>query len=328
MKYRILGNTGEKLSAIGLGCMGMNHAYGTPDDQESIATLERAIDLGITFWDTADVYAAGKNEELLARVLKTQRNQIFLATKFGFKSNPADGSPQFDASPAYIKVAVEKSLKRLGTDVIDLYYAHRVDPNIPIEETVGAMADLVKQGKVRYLGLSEASATSIKKAHAVHPISALQSEYSLLTREVEADVLPLCKELGISFVPFSPLARGLMTNTLDVSMLAANDFRKSLPRYQEEYKDNNAKLSSGFAELAAGKNASAAQLALAWVLAQGDNIIPIPGTKRRKYLEENAAAVDLVLDQSDLSAIDELLNRYPNTGARYSEAQNQLVDKS
>lgn len=328
MKYRLLGNTGEKLSAIGLGCMGMNHAYGTPDDQESIATLEKAIELGVTFWDTADVYAAGQNEELLSRVLKSQRSKIFLATKFGFKSNPGDGSPAFDASPAYIKVAVEKSLKRLGTEVIDLYYAHRVDPNVPIEETVGAMAELVKEGKVRYLGLSEASATSIRKAHAVHPISALQSEYSLLTREVEADVLPLCKELGISFVPFSPLARGLMTNTLDVSTLAANDFRKSLPRYQEAYKDNNDQLANAFAEIAAGKNSTAAQLALAWVLAQGDHIIPIPGTKRRKYLEENAAAVDIELNDADLKAIDDLLKKYPNTGARYSEAQNQLVDKS
>lgn len=328
MKYRLLGNTEEKLSAIGLGCMGMNHAYGSPDDQESIATLEKAIDLGVTFWDTADVYANGKNEELIAQVLKANRNKIFLATKFGFKSNPADGNVQFDGSPAYIKIAVEKSLKRLGVEVIDLYYAHRVDPNVPIEETVGAMAELVKEGKVRYLGLSEASAASLRKAHAVHPISALQSEYSLLTREVENDVLPLCKELGISFVPFSPLARGLMTNTLDVSSLSDGDFRKTLPRYQAEYQDNNTKLANGFAEIAAGKNSSAAQLALAWVLAQGQHIIPIPGTKRRKYLEENAAAVDLELSASDLEAIEALLLKFPNTGARYNEAQNKLVDKN
>lgn len=328
MKYRALGNTDEKLSAIGLGCMGMNHAYGTPDDKESIATLERAIDLGVTFWDTADVYANGKNEELVAQVLSSNRNKIFLATKFGFKSNPADGNVEFDASPAYIKIAVERSLKRLGTDVIDLYYAHRVDPNVPIEETVGAMAELVKEGKVRYLGLSEASVASLRKAHAVHPISALQSEYSLLTREVEDNVLPVCKELGISFVPFSPLARGLMTNTLDVSTLADGDFRKSLPRYQEQYKDNNAKLASKFAAIADGKNSTAAQLALAWVLAQGENIIPIPGTKRRKYLEENAAAVDIELSSSDLEDIEALLAKYPDTGARYSDTQNKLVDKS
>ncbi|RZM25358.1 MAG: aldo/keto reductase [Pedobacter sp.] len=328
MKYRTFGSTGERLSAIGLGCMGMNHAYGTPDDQESIATLEMALDLGINFWDTADVYAAGKNEELLARVLKTKRNEVFLATKFGFVSNPGEGNAQFDGSPAYIKIAVERSLKRLGTDVIDLYYAHRVDPNVPIEDTVGAMAELVKEGKVRCLGLSEASVTSLRKAHGVHPISALQSEYSLLTREVEDNVLPVCKELGISFVPFSPLARGLMTNTLDVSTLTDNDFRKSLPRYQEEYKDNNDRLAHEFAVLAADKNSTAAQLALAWVLAQGEHIIPIPGTKRRKYLQENAAAVDLSLSAEDLKAIDDLLAKYPNTGARYSEAQNKLVDRT
>ena len=328
MKYRSLGNTNEKLSAIGLGLMGINHAYGVPDDQESSAMLERAIELGINFWDTADVYAAGKNEEFISKILKANRDKIFIATKFGFKSNPGQKDVQFDASPAYIKIAVERSLKRLNIDVIDLYYAHRVDPNVPIEETVGAMAELVKEGKVRYLGLSEASVTSLRKAHAVHPISALQSEYSLLTREVENSVLPVCKELGISFVPFSPLARGLMTNMLDVSTLADSDFRKSLPRYQQEYQDNNEKLSKEFAELAAGKNSSAAQLALAWVLAQGDQIIPIPGTKRRKYLEENAAAADLELDASDLQAIESLLAKYPHTGARYSESQNKLVDKN
>jgi aryl-alcohol dehydrogenase-like predicted oxidoreductase len=327
MKYRLLGNTNEKLSAIGLGCMTMSAAYGTPDDKESTAALELAIDLGINFWDTADIYGNGVNEEFLAPMLKAHRDKIFIATKFGFKSNPGEKVVQFDASPAYIKIAVEKSLKRLGIDVIDLYYAHRIDPNVPVEETVGAMAELVKEGKVRYLGLSEASAASIKKAHAIHPISALQSEYSVLTRDVEETILPLTKELNISFVPFSPLARGLMTNTLDVSTLADNDFRKGLPRYQQEYQDNNTKLAQGFAEIAAGKNSTAAQLALAWVLAQGEHVIPIPGTKKRKYLEQNAAAVDLALTASDMQGIDELLAKYPNTGPRYNEDLNKLVDK-
>lgn len=237
MKYRKLGNN-EQLSAIGLGCMSMSHAYGVPDDTESIATLHTALDLGINFWDTADAYGSGKNEELLSKVLTTNREKIFIATKFGFTQD-ATGKMTFDGSPAYIKKAVEASLKRLNIDTIDLYYAHRIDPNIPVEEMVGAMAELVQEGKVRYLGLSEASVSSIRKAHAVHPIAAVQSEYSLLTREVEQNVLPACKELGIAFVPFSPLARGLMTNTLNISELGDNDFRRKLPRYQQEYQDNN-----------------------------------------------------------------------------------------
>lgn len=327
MKYRKFGNTDVELSAIGLGCMSMNHAYGEPDDAESIRTLEKALDLGINFWDTADIYANGGNEELVAKVLKPNRQKVFLATKFGFQLNQGATLTEFDGSPVYMRKAVEASLKRLQTDVIDLYYAHRIDPNIPVEETVGAMAELVKEGKVRYIGLSEASASSVRRAHSVHPISALQSEYSLLTRGVEDQILPVCKELNISFIPFSPLARGLVTNTLDISTLKEGDFRKSLPRFQETHAANNKGLTQEFAEMAAAKNATAAQLALAWVLAQGENIIPIPGTKRRKYLIENSAAVDLQITADDLEKIESLLKKYPDTGERYGAANNKLVDK-
>jgi aryl-alcohol dehydrogenase-like predicted oxidoreductase len=329
MLYRKFGNTDIKLPSIGLGCMGMSHGYGEPNDEESIATLEKAIEIGVTFWDTADIYGAGKNEELIAKVLKPNRDKIFLATKFGFvpgtENKYAFG---FDASPGHMKLAVENSLKRLNTDVIDLYYAHRIDPNVPVEEMVSAMADLVKEGKVRYLGLSEASANSLRRANAVHPISALQSEYSLLTRDVEKDILPTCLELGITFVPFSPLARGLMTNTLDITQLKDDDFRKTLPRYQKENAENNTSLAQGFALIAKRKYCTPSQLALAWVLAQGEHIIPIPGTKRRTYLIENVGAIDMVLTRHELAEIDELLAKYPNTGERYNTGSNKLVDKN
>jgi len=333
MKYKKLGKTQSEISSMGLGCMGMSAAYGHKDDEESLATLYRALDLGINFWDTADIYGNGINEELISKVLFENRDKIFIATKFGFRLRNDEGDSFvggdlfLDASPKYIKQAVEKSLKRLRIDTIDLYYAHRIDPNIPIEETIGAMAELVKEGKVKYLGLSECSAEVLKKAHAIHPISALQSEYSLLTRDVEKEILPLTKALGITFVPFSPLSRGLITNTLEVNALQSSDFRKNLPRYNGEYFDNNQKLAIAFSEFALSKNCTPAQLAISWVMAQSDNIIPIPGTKKRKYLEENAGAVDVELTLNDLSAIEGLLKKYPNIGPRYSDRENKFVKK-
>jgi aryl-alcohol dehydrogenase-like predicted oxidoreductase len=325
MKYKILGDSGEKLSTIGLGCMGMSYAYGSRNDEESIATLHMALDLGINFWDTADMYGNGENEELISKVLTTNRSKIFIATKFGFVWRE-DGTNYFDGSPAYLKTAVEKSLKRLKVDTIDLYYAHRVDPQVPVEEMVGAMAELVKQGKVRYLGLSEASATSIRKAHSIHPISALQSEYSILTRDPEKEIIPLCKELKISFIPFSPLARGIITNTIEPEKMVADDFRKTLPRFKDEYWENNQTLTKEFAALAARKNCTPAQLALAWVLAQGENIIPIPGTKRRTYLQENLGALEVGVTDDDKQLIEKLLSQYSNTGKRYSEGALKLVN--
>ena len=332
MKFRTLGKTGEQLSAIGLGCMGMSTAYGPTDEQQSIDTLHKALDSGINFWDTADVYANGENERLISKVLVPNRDKIFIATKFGFRFKEGtagySGLPgtYFDGSPEWIKQAVDLSLQRLKIDEIDLYYAHRIDPNIPVEETVGAMADLVKAGKVRYLGLSEASAESIKKAHKIHPITALQSEYSLLTRDVEKEILPTIRELGITLVPYSPLARGLFSNINETADFRDDDFRKSLPRYQEEYQENNRNLAKEINEFAQSKGVKGTQIALAWVLNKGEDIIPIPGTKRIQYLVENIQASNIELSVSDLETIDLILNKYPNIGPRYSVGAMKLVN--
>lgn len=332
MKFRKLGNTGQELSAIGLGCMGMSFAYGPTDEQESIKTLHKALDLGVNFWDTADMYANGENEKLIANVLVPNRDKIFIATKFGFRFKDGkashSGAPgtYFDGSPEWIKQAVDASLQRLKIDEIDLYYAHRVDPTIPVEETVGAMAELVQAGKVKYLGLSEASAASIRKANAIHPITALQSEYSLLTRDIENEILPLIRELGITLVPYSPLARGLFSNINEAQHFGDEDFRKSLPRYQEKYLENNRNLAREINEFAASKGVKGTQLALAWVLNQGEDIIPIPGTKRISYLEENIAATNLELSKEDLEIIDSILKKYPDVGERYNEGSMKLVN--
>jgi aryl-alcohol dehydrogenase-like predicted oxidoreductase len=326
MNYKNFGNTEIKISAIGLGCMSMSHAYSGRDDKEAVATLHRAIDLGINFWDTADMYGSGENEKLISKVLAPNRDKVFIATKFGFKADK-DYNFQLDASPAYMRKAVEASLRRLKIETIDLYYAHRIDPKVPVEEMMGAMSELVRQGKVRYLGLSEASANSIRKANSVHPVSALQNEYSILTRDSEKEMIPLCKEMKITFVPFSPLSRGLFTNTLDMEKVDDNDFRKQLPRFSGKHWKNNMNLAQAFADLAADKHCTPAQLALAWVMAPGEHIIPIPGTKHRKYLEDNAGAADIRLTSADMKDIDELLKLFPDIGSRYSEKFAKQVDK-
>jgi aryl-alcohol dehydrogenase-like predicted oxidoreductase len=330
MKQRQLGITGPQVSAIGLGCMGMSFAYGERDDEHSAHTLRRALDIGVTFLDTADMYGAGHNEQLIGRTLGARRDEFFLATKFGFRSRSASGqanstSPDayLDTSPEYVRQACDASLGRLGFDVIDLYYAHRRNPEVPIEDTVGAMAGLVEEGKVRYLGLSEVSPATLRAAHGVHPIAALQVEYSLFSREIEDEMLATCQELGVAVVAYSPVGRGLLTGTVDAETVGrSNDFRQTVPRFQGDNLAANLELVEAVRDVAASLGATPAQAALAWLLARDELVIPIPGTKRVKYLEENAAAADLTLTPEQFTALAAAAEgvigeRYNATSLRY-----------
>jgi aryl-alcohol dehydrogenase-like predicted oxidoreductase len=330
MKLRELGMSGLTVSAMGLGCMGMSQSYGAPDDEESVRTIHRALDLGVTLIDTADVYGKGANEQLIGRAIRDRRHGVVLASKFGLVPNPAGGTAtDVDARPERVRACCDASLSRLGVETIDLYYLHRVDPAVAVEDTVGAMADLVRDGKVRFLGLSEAGPQSIRRAHATHPIAALQSEYSLWTREPERSMLPLCRDLGIGFVPFSPLGRGFLSGAVKrVEALESSDVRLRLPRFQAENFQRNLELIRPLEGMARAKQCSPSQLALAWVLAKAPHIVPIPGTKRRRNLEENVAATEISLSTADVATLDEAFpvgiaagTRYPADSMRLLEAE-------
>lgn len=327
MQIRNLGKLST--SAIGLGCMGMSEFYGAGDDVESIATIHRALELGISLLDTSDMYGPYTNEALVGKAIKGKRENVVLATKFGIVRDPVNPSNRtINGKPEYVRASCEGSLKRLGVDVIDLYYLHRVDPNTPIEETVGAMGELVKEGKVRFIGLSEAGVKTIRRAHAVHPITALQTEYSLWSRDPEDELLGVCRELGIGFVAYSPLGRGFLTGLIkNIDDLAPNDFRRFSPRFQGENFQRNLDLVQRVGEIAARKGCTPSQLALAWVLAQGENIVPIPGTKRRTYLEENVIGTTVTLTKDDLAEIDEAAPVGAASGLRYPEAVMQALNR-
>ncbi|RUU43802.1 aldo/keto reductase [Mesorhizobium sp. M6A.T.Ce.TU.002.03.1.1] len=330
MQTRKLGNELD-VYPVGLGCMGMSFVYGGQPEADAIATLRRAVEIGVNFFDTAEVYGPYENETLLGKALKPVRDQVTIATKFGFKileeGNGVERMAGVDSRPEHVKAVAEASLKRLGVEVIDLYYQHRVDPNVPIEDTVGAMAELVREGKVRALGLSEASAATIRRAHAVHPISAVQSEYSLWSRDPEEEVFAVCRELGIGFVPYSPLGRGLLTGTIaKPEALGADDWRLTLPRFQADAMAANAAVIATLETMAAEKGVTPAQLALAWVLHQGDFIVPIPGARKIRHLEQNAAAAQIALSQAEVAAIGDALSPEKVVGKRYTEAALALVN--